>query len=273
MANALTGDFDVVAEFGVLAVDRLLAAMHQTERFLHSFSARVDDNPHPTRPGTPAVIGVIDAFGDPIANQQQIGTPNPIPGASAVSDAVAAHLGMLLNADLLLPPKVIPSHISGIAQIQVFPPTVRVPDNTGTNLSVRMNIMARFIPDKDTASLAEFIRGDLEIIAPINKVAAGHVHVIDIDFKADQAIINFTPSFSSQPLSAADLVGINLCIKNALQTAFLPSSVVLPSSITNVQLKILPQTLAVLLDMNSHPSNPASVTNVFHAGDDDFAFV
>src|SRR5262245_30972834 len=99
MANALTGDFDVVAEFGVLAVDRLLAAMHQTERFLHSFSVRVDDNPHPTRPGTPAVIGVIDAFGDPIANQRQIGTPHPIPGASAVTDAVAAHLGMLLNAD------------------------------------------------------------------------------------------------------------------------------------------------------------------------------
>jgi peroxiredoxin len=272
MANALTGDFDVVAEFGVLAVDRLLAAMHQTERFLHSISARVDDNPHPTQPIPPVVIGVVDAFGDPIANQRQIGNPRPIPGSAAVTNAAAAHLGILLNADLLLPPKVIPSHISGIAQIQVFPPTVRVPDNTGTNLAVRMNVMVRFIPDKDTAPLAEFIRGDLEIIAPINKVASGHVHVIDIDFKADQASINFTPSFSSQPLSAADLAGINLCIKNALQTGFLPSSVVLPSSITNVQLKTLPQTLAVLLDMNSHPSNPASVTNVFLAGDDDFAF-
>ena len=272
MANALTGDFDVVAEFGVLAVDRLLAAMHQTERFLHSISVRVDDNPHPTRPGTPAVIGVIDAFGDAIANHLGVGNPSPIPGATAVTDAVSAQLGMLLNADVLAPPKVVPSHISGIAQIQVFPPTVRVPDNTGTNLAVRMNVMARFIPDKDTAPLAEFIRGDLEIIAPINKVAVGHVHVIDIDFKADQASVTFTPSFSSQPLSAADLAGINLCIKNALQTAFLPSSVVLPSSITNVQLKTLPQTLAVLLDMNSHPSNPASVTNVFLAGDDDFAF-
>ncbi len=35
MANTLTGDFDVVAQFGVLTVDRLLAGMHQTGRFSH----------------------------------------------------------------------------------------------------------------------------------------------------------------------------------------------------------------------------------------------
>jgi AhpC/TSA family len=274
MANTLTGDFDVVAEFSVLAVDRLLAAMHQTERFLHSFSAHVDDNPHPTRPGRPTVFGTVDAFGDALANQRQIGHPNPFPGASAMTDAVSAHLGMLLNPDLLVvaPPKVVPSHFSGVVQIQLFPPTVTVPDASGTNLTVRMNLMARFFPDKDTAPLAEFIRGDLEITAPINKIAAGRVHVIDIDFKADDAIIRFTPSFTSQPLTAEDLAGINLCIKNGLQTSFLPSSVMLPSSITNVQLKTLPATLAVLLDLNAHPSTVGSVTNVFLHGDDDFAF-
>jgi hypothetical protein len=86
MANNLTGDFDVVAEFAVLAVDRLLAAMHQTGRFLHSISARVDDNPHPTRPGWPTFVGAVDSFGDAIANQRQVGTPNPFPGPSAASD-------------------------------------------------------------------------------------------------------------------------------------------------------------------------------------------
>jgi peroxiredoxin len=274
MANALTGDFDVVAEFSVLAVDRLLAAMHQTGRFLHSISAHVDDNPHPTRPGLPTVVGVVDAFGDAVADQRRIGSPNPFPGPSAVINPVSAHLGMLLNPDLLVvaPPKVVPSHISGIAQIQLFPPTVSVPDASGTNLTVRMNLMARFLPDNDSAPLAEFIRGDLQITAPINKIAAGRVHVIDIDFKADDAIIHFTPSYSSQPLATEDLVGINQCIGNGLQTSFLPSSVVLPSSIANVQLKTLPGALAVLLDLNSHPSTNASVTNVFLSGDDDFAF-
>src|SRR5262245_16342164 len=174
MANALTGDFDVVAEFSLLAVDRLLAAMHQTGRLLHCISARVDDNPRPTHPGRPGIIGVVDGFGDAIANQGRMGFPHPFPGALAVTDPVSAHLGGLVNPALLVlaPPEIVPSHISGIAQIQLFPPTVRVPDNSGTNLTVRMNLMARFFPDQGTASLAEFIRGDLEITAPISKIAA-----------------------------------------------------------------------------------------------------
>ncbi len=63
MANGLTGDFDVVAEFAVPAVNRVLAAMHLFERFPHSLTARVDDNPPPgSRPKRPTVVGLIDAF-------------------------------------------------------------------------------------------------------------------------------------------------------------------------------------------------------------------
>jgi peroxiredoxin len=274
MANNLTGDFDVVAEFAVLAVDRLLAAMHQTGRFLHSISARVDDNPHPTRPGWPTFVGVVDSFGGAIANQRQVGTPNPFPGPSAASDAIYSRLGTLLNPDQMVATAgpVVPSHISGTVQLQIFPPTVVVPDASGTNLTVRMNVMARFFPDKDTAPLAQFVRGNLSITAPINKIVSGGVRVIDIDFRAGAAAINFTPSYSSQSLSTEDLVGINLCIQNALQTSFLPSSVTLPPSIADAQLKTLPGVIAVLLDLNDHPSNPSSVTNVFLAGSDDFAF-
>jgi len=274
MANNLTGDFDVVAEFAVLAVDRLLAAMHQTGRFLHSISARVDDNPRPTRPHWPVVVGAVDAFGDAVANQLMIGRPNPFPGAAAANNPLLARLGVLVNPGQLVAeiPPIVPSHISGIAQIQLFPPTVIVPDASGTNLTVRMNLMARFFPDKDTAPLAEFIRGDLQITAPVNKIASGHVHVLDIDFKADEAIINFTPSYTSKPLTAEDLAGINLCIRNGLMTSFLPSSVVLPSSIANVQLKTLPGAVVVMLDFNDHASTASSVTNVFMAPDDDFAF-
>jgi hypothetical protein len=94
MANALTGDFDVVAQFSILAVDRILAAMHQTERFLHSISVRIDDNPH-RGPivNWPTVVGVVDSFGDAVANQQQVGKPNPFPGASAATDTIHSRLG------------------------------------------------------------------------------------------------------------------------------------------------------------------------------------
>ncbi len=270
MANNLTGDFDVVAEFAILAVDRLLAGMHQTGRFLHSMSVRVDDNPQPNKPGLPVVVGTIDAFGGAVVNQRRIGISNPFPGASSATSAAAL---TLLNSDVLAGEfEIVPSHISGVAQLQLFPPTIAVPDASGTNLTIRMNLIARFFPDKGTAPLAEFIRGDLQITAPINKIASGSVNVLDIDFRADQATINFTPSYSSTPLSFEDLAGINLCIQNGLRTSFLPSSVTLPNTIADIQLKTLPGALALMLDLTDHPSTAGSVTNVFLASDDDFAF-
>ena len=42
MANALTGDFDVVAEFAMPAANRVLATLHRGERVPHSVSVRVD---------------------------------------------------------------------------------------------------------------------------------------------------------------------------------------------------------------------------------------
>ncbi len=271
MANNLTGDFDVVAEFAILAVDRLLAGMHQTGRFLHSISVRVDDNPRPNRPNSPVIVGTVDAFGAAVVNQRRIGITNPSPGASAATSAAAL---TLLNADELVAGDVIiaPSHISGVAQLQLFPPTIAVPDASGTNLTIRMNLISRFFPDKGTAPLAEFVRGDLQITAPINKIVSGSVNVLDIDFRADQAAINFTPSYSSTPLTIEDLVGINLCIQNGLRTSFMPSSVTLPNTIADIQLKTLPGALALMLDLTDHPSTAGSVTNVFLASDDDFAF-
>jgi AhpC/TSA family len=273
MANSLTGDFDVVAEFSLPAVNRILAAMHQCERFLHSISVRVDDNPHPSRPGWPTAVGVVDAFGDAIADQQRIGSPNPFRGPGAVTDANFSRVGALLNPDLLgaviapLPP----SHIQGVAQLQLFPPAI---ETSGANLSVRMNVMARFFPDKGTTPLAQFMRGDIVITASISKVATGRVHVLEVNFKAEDATISFIPTYTSQTLSPEDLAGINLCIQNGLRTSFLPSSLMLPSSIADVQVKTLPNAVAVLLDMFSHTpaSTIASVNNVFLAADDDFGF-
>ena len=272
MSNILTGDFDVVAEFSIPAVNRILAAMHQTERFLHSISTHVDDNPHPGRPPLPVVVSVVDGFGDAIADQRQVGSPNPTAGPSSVSDPIASRLGVILNPAVLgfAQPPITPSHIAGIVQLQLFPPTILSPARAGENLTVQTNVMSRYFPDAGSAPLAEFIRGDLQISAPVNKVATGRVHVLDIDFKADDASINFNPTFSSSPLSPEDIAGISLCIQNGLRTSFLPSSVVLPSSIADVQLRTLPGALALLLDFNDHPSNPSSVSNVLLTGEDGF---
>ncbi len=272
MGNNLTGDFDVVAEFAYYAVDRILAAMHQTGRFLHSLSAHLDDNPHPSRPRWPVVVGGVDEFGDAIANQRLIGSPNPFPGPAAATNAIYSRLGVLVNPDRLVEasPEIVPSHISGVAQLQLFPPTVIIPQG-GTNVTVGMDLMVRFFPDKGTAPLAEFMRGNLQITAPMNRIISSSMNVLDIDFRADDATISFTPSYTSTPLSPEDLAGINLCIQNGLRTSFLPSTVTLPN-VADVQVKTLPDVFAIMLNLNQHPAAPSSATNVFLANTDDFAF-
>ena len=248
MANPLTGDFDLVAEFSVLAANRVLAAMHANQRFLHSISGRVDDNPSPgSVMKRTTLVGSMDAFGDPNANQGQIGNPNAFPGQLVATSAINSALGQLINADSLVATTdpIVPSHLQGRVQAQLFPPTVSVPDASGTRLTVTLAMMSRYFPDANTAPLAEFVRGDLHITAAVNQFTSQTANVLEIDFKADQANVNFAPTFSSHPLSQQDQAGINLAIHNALKTSFLPSNITLPAGIAFAQLKTLPGPLAV----------------------------
>lgn len=277
MANALTGDFDVVAEFAVAAANRVLAAMHRLERFPHSMSIRVDDTVRP-RPDiiSPAIVGAIDAFGDPVVNPHHIGTPDPFPGALVATNALYSGLDAIVNAGVMAPPgATVPSLLKGTAQLQVFPPTIEIADGSGKNVRVKMDMMSRYFPDPQTSRLAEFIRGELQIIAAVNQVASQTGNVVDIDVKANSVWIGFTPAWSSSPIVAEDLAAIELLVRNALKTSFLPSNATLPPSVKHMQFKTLfgpPGALAVLLNEGAAVGNPASANNIFISGSDDFAF-
>ena len=43
MANSVVGNYDVVVQVSLAAVDRFLAVMHECERFLHSTSGYLND--------------------------------------------------------------------------------------------------------------------------------------------------------------------------------------------------------------------------------------
>jgi len=278
MANNLTGDFDVVAEFSLPAANRVLAAMHSSERFIHSITMRVDDNPPPERHFPyPVAVAVVDGFGEAVANHRQVGRPGPYPGISAATNAITANLDSIVNFPTggIKPVPVVPSHLQGTAQLQIFPPTVEIPDSSGQNVRVNLNAMARYLADPGTSPVAQFIRGDLHVTTSITQVSSQAGNVINFDFNANNASISFVPSWSSSPISAEDLAGINLLIKNAIKTSAIPSSMTLPSNIRYMRFRTLkgsPNALGILLNLNAGPGNPASVNNIFLGGADDFAF-
>jgi len=275
MPNVLTGDFDVVAEFAIPAINRLLAAMHRIQRFPHSASMRVDDTHPPDKPGRPSAVEIVDAFGDATVNPGFIRTPSLPPGM--LSDlATNSRLGAIVNTDVIsvnLPP-ITPSHFKGRAQLQFSPPTMDVAPGA-PKIKVRLNIMARYLPDPGTSPAAEFVRGELDLTAPVNHVASQVANVLSIDIKANSVEVAFTPTWSSVPLSASDRAGIDLLIRNALKTSFLPSNITLPPTIHALQVKALTGTqnaVAILLNMSGGSGNPATVNNVFLGAGDDFAF-
>src|SRR5215212_6457254 len=103
MANDLTGDFDVVAEFAIPAANRVIAAMHRVERMLHSISVRVKDDSPPDRGFDPSIVASVDMFGDASVNHDVIPTgpwppPTGLPGSHfggldhIVNDLAGVHI-------------------------------------------------------------------------------------------------------------------------------------------------------------------------------------
>jgi hypothetical protein len=291
MANDLTGDFDVVAEFAIPAVDRVLAAMHRAERFPHSLSLRVDDNPPPdSKFPRPSIVAGVDSFGDATVDHSRLGALVPLAGASAAAARFSPGLDPVVNSGLLnsYDPPVVPSHLQGGAQLQLAPPTIELSDRSGKNLTVKLDLMARYFPDANTSKLTEFLRGELQLSAGVDQVVSQQLNMIDVNIKADQIGVFFRqlyPDPTLQPLSPEDLAAVNLLIRNALKTGFLPSSNPVPGNIDYLQFKALtgnPDAITVMLNMASfdpatgrhedprNPGDPASLNRNFLTAGDDF---
>ena len=111
MANQLTGDFDVVAQFSLPAVNRLLAAMHGIKRFPHSLSLRVDDVPRSSDPGRIGLRGFPDLpHGRPFERLQRRAVINVDHAVELIGEVrievVASKLGLRAvdHADRPMPP-------------------------------------------------------------------------------------------------------------------------------------------------------------------------
>ena len=166
-----------------------------------------------------------------------------------------------------------PSNLQGFAQLQLFPPTIEINDAAGKTVTVKIGLIARYFPDRDTSPMAEFVRGRLTITAPVSQVASQVGSVIEIDITSANLGVSFVVDWSSRPLTASDVAAINLLIRNALKTSFLPSNSTLPPNVSHMQFKTMRaggKAVAVLLDLDGGPSNPNSADKIILGSGDDF---
>ena len=295
--NDLTGEFDVVAEFTLPAANLVLAAMHSANRLPHSWSLRVDDNlasfetPHGGWVGR-TVRGIVDQFGDPVTDPVLVAlAPSSRRGFSA-SDLHNQKVDPVVNPD---DPNIIHApalgdygHLKGVAQLQFGAPTISLPDDSGTSVTLHTPVMARYIGDPETMPIPQYSRGEIQMTLGVEDVSAPAGPFINVNLVGVGGNINFgQQSWPPQPLSAQHLDAINKALRNSLLTSFQPSSTPLPGNISNMQFKSLPGALAVLMRLDlageflgeaifglpAESPNPDSVNTVFLGDKDDFVLV
>jgi len=315
MSNELTGDYDVVVQFSTGAVNRILAAMHSGNRLLHSLSARVDDNPAYSRLVTAATDRAGYAVSDPTAaagfkapladaasaahtnapasdprtppappvERSPARNMSPIPPAAFGPEpkpTFPANVSSLVNTEAtiaeLLKQVDHYSHLHGVAQMQLGAPTISLPDS-GVHGTVHIPTMVRYIPDPGSQVLEEYMRGEIQISFGVTKVAQAAGNFIGVQLWGPGGNINFKEFWPSAKLSAAELTQVNRVLRNALTTAFQPSTSALPAGIRNMQFRAWGSAGAVGMLMNldgGNPvadPNPGSVDQIVLQGDDQFA--
>ena len=312
MSNDLTGDYDVVVQFSTGAVNRVLAAMHRGNRLLHSVSTRVDDNPAFSRLVTVAMDHSGFAVSDPTAASsfraplvavaadlpaateshtgsavpterppgQNLTPIAPPPVATVAKPTFLGNASVLINTQATIAELVKQvdhySHLHGVAQMQLGAPTISLPD-AGIHGTVHIPAMVRYIPDPGSEALDPYMRGEIQVSFGVKKVSQAAGNFIGVNLWGPGGNINFKQVWPSAKLSAAQLAMVNRLLKNAVTTAFKPSTSALPPGIRNMQFRAWGSANAVGMLMNldggnpvSNP-NPGSVDQIVLKGDDQFA--
>ncbi len=237
MSNPLTGDFDLVAQFGLPTVNRILGSIHQKGNavndgvtFLHSFVTHIPQNPSP---GFPVGKGGI-----------------PVPNPSAVQ---------------------------GIIEVQVSTPTITLVSNSSTQVTAHYEIMAHYIADDLASTVPEFVHGELQVtFSVLQQATGGNNSLLTMDIQAANLEVNFIPD-AGLPLSAQDLAIITAELKSFLKTGFEPVNASLPKGIDFLRFKTMPggtPAAALLLSLTSAVLNPNAadgVTKTFLQSNHDFA--
>lgn len=278
MANALTGDFDVVAQFTLPAAHRVLAAMHGGGRFPHSVSVRVGDvDGIAGLPPARSITAVVDQFGEPVDDPLWVAQP---PGSLRSADVLPTDpalsgVDVVVNGSAGRDALLEPSTLGGIAQVQLSPPSLSLPDDSGAQVVLDTQIRVRYLADPDTRPLPEFFTGAIRTTVTIDRVVSQVGNNIEVDLRSRDLGIGFIRAFSDVPMnSPGDERAIERAIHSWIRTRFQPSSTPLPQGIAQIAFSALAgqvPALCALLNRRPIVGDPASVAGVFVTDEDQFA--
>jgi len=270
MSNPLTGDFDLVAQFSIPTVNRILGSIHQKGdalndgvTFLHSFRARIPQKQAAANSGKPVANNPAAGGGLTVAK-------NPGPGDGIIAATNPGAGGGILN----IPGQ---EHVEGIIEVQVSTPSVNLVAGSSTRVTVSYQIMAHYIADDPSSTVPEFIHGELQVTCSIIQEAMGNQNsLLSVQIDAKDLEVNFIPA-AGAPLSAQDVTLIIGELKTFLKTQFEPVNASLPKGVDFLRFKAMPggtPAAALLISLTKAVLNQNAadgVTKTLITGSDDFA--
>jgi peroxiredoxin len=293
MSNGLTGDFEAAVEVRVEAVNRILASLHQagaseeaSPKFLHAITARVGDVPKQKK------FDLVESFllqilgigiGDASEIQEEVLT-NVQQDLGNVQKTLVRVTNDLLKGVSGNQPSVkaltvnIPELfiVRGTIKAQLSTLSITFPEDTKSEVTVRCEIRAFYIPDLGTADLPAPIHGEVTVGFEANYHATGNNGpMLEVKVTNDDNKILFVPAPGTS-LNALEANQISREVRRFVRTKFESMTVDLDEDFPFRQFKCLGtgSTQAIALPFNpsgAHIPAFADFPKLFLTGADDFA--
>lgn len=275
MASNLTGDFEAVVQISVRQINGLVATLHQNRADPDASPSFPHSVILPVPPDTPVHDQAVlnQWVNNSLQNQPTavdhsaaavglLATETP-PGVSkGLVDALAGLKALLVNP---LPPV-----LRGRAEVQISTPTVSFAENAVSEVTVRVGIRGRYLPDPNTDNLPELIHGEVRITYQIiSRILHDGTKVLHIPAPTRDDQIQFTtaPGTNLVPAAVQNLTDL---IRKQVRQTFQATDVKLPPDFQFFAFRALGggsgQAIALPVQLSSGGAavgNIQSVTNLF----------
>jgi peroxiredoxin len=239
MANNLTGDFEAVVQVSIRQINGLVATLHQNGasedaplKLQHSVAMRVGDV-HKKPPD-------VTVFGDWVLAYQRARESGGLNSAHrhlveyaplGAAKAIEAAFDKLDAGTAEEPP------VRGVARMQLSSPTLSLPADSTSEVTVHAWVRAQYTPDAGTTDLPQPVHGEVQATFEVRRQLSrrGKQQLV-IQPSAQDGKVLFLAAPGSG-LSATDVAAISAEVRKAVRESFTVLPVDLPEDFAFTQFK------------------------------------